>query len=59
MRFGFGLVLGVLIGAATSSLAAIIAGDDGYLMEWSVTKDGEEICTGPYVWNATKEIECD
>jgi hypothetical protein len=57
-RFILGLFLGLLLGVATTSFAAIVAGD-GYLMEWTVTKDGEEICSAPYVWVATKEIECD
>lgn len=36
-----------------------MVGSNGWLMGWTVTKDGEEICDSPYVWIGTKEIECD
>jgi hypothetical protein len=58
-RFGLGLILGLFLGAATASVAAILAGDDGYLLDWTVTRDGEEICSAPFVWISTQEIECD
>ena len=32
---------------------------DGYLQGWTISHDGEEICDTPYVWNSSKEIECD
>jgi len=58
-RFMAGAILGFFVGAAASAGAAVIAGSDGYLTGWSVTKDGEEICDSPYVWVGTREIECD
>jgi hypothetical protein len=39
--------------------AAALVGSTGYLMGWTVTKDGDEICSMPFVWTATKEIDCD
>jgi hypothetical protein len=58
-KFSAGLCLGLILGGALSAFAAVIAGDNGYAMGWSVMKDGEEICSGPYIWTGTKEIECD
>lgn len=31
----------------------------GYLMGFSVVKDGNTICEDPFFWEGTKEIECD
>jgi hypothetical protein len=36
-----------------------LVGGPGYLQGWTITHDGEEICDDPYVWDASKEIECD
>uniref|UniRef100_A0A7C4JQ24 Uncharacterized protein n=1 Tax=Thermodesulfobacterium geofontis TaxID=1295609 RepID=A0A7C4JQ24_9BACT len=30
-----------------------------YLWSWNVVKDGNIICSNPYVWIITKEIECE
>ena len=52
-RFVAGLLLGLTLGGAAVVWA------DGYMFGWEVTKDGRTICEDPYIWRATKEIECD
>ena len=54
-----GFMLGLAAGAAVPAVAATLVGDTGYLSGWTVTKDGDEICYMPFVWTATREIECD
>lgn len=54
-----GLICGIAIGAALPVAAATLVGGTGYLTGWTVTKNGDEICYMPYVWTATREIECD
>lgn len=58
-RFALGLLLGLAFGFAVSAAAANVIGDNGYLMGWDVTVDGETVCSDPYVWVSTSEIECD
>ena len=53
-----GLIAGLIMGSSVAAIAARVLGD-GYLTGWSVTKDGEEVCTDPHVDPANKEIECD
>lgn len=57
-RFMTGIILGLLIGGTASAWAAGVFGS-GTLNGWSVTKDGEEICSDPSVDTVSKEIECD
>jgi hypothetical protein len=57
-RFISGTVFGVMLGISVSAYAAGIFGT-GTLTGWTVTKDGEEVCSEPTVDVGTKEIECD
>lgn len=58
-KFVVGFIVGTIIGNIGLSYASLVIGD-GYLHGgWSVTKDGEEICTDPYVYESSREIECD
>lgn len=58
-RFLLGVFVGLAIGVTATASAAVIAGDSGYVLGWSVMKDGSEICSDPFVWTVTREIECD
>lgn len=58
-NFLYGLLCGVALTSAAAAVAAQVVGSSGYLMGWEITKDGDEICSDPYVWTATREIECD
>lgn len=58
-KFIAGFLAGVVATLSITALAAKVVGDNGYLLGWSITKDGEEICSDPYVWTSTREIECD
>jgi hypothetical protein len=58
-KFIAGFLAGLATALAISAFAAKMVGNNGYLSGWEVTKDGEEICSDPYVWVSTREIECD
>ena len=58
-KYTIGFFFGLLIGIATSAMAARIVGGNGWLNGWDVTVDGETVCTDPYVWSSIREIECD
>ena len=58
-KFLMGLATGLFLGVVATASAAQIVGSTGYMMGWDIQKDGDTICSDPYVWTATKEIECD
>jgi hypothetical protein len=58
VKFIAGLILGTFLSFAATSWAAGVFGS-GTLSGWSVTKDGEEVCSDPSVDTGSKEIECD
>jgi hypothetical protein len=57
-RFASGLFVGIVIGTAATAYAVGCFGS-GTLSGWTVTKDGEEVCSDPEVDSAGKEIQCD
>ncbi len=58
-KFAMGFAVGLAVTAYAPLLAAQMVGGTGYLIGWTVTKGGEEICYMPYIWTSAKEIECD
>ena len=58
-KFMTGLILGLMLGTVVPAAAASIVGGTGYLIGWDVIKDGRTICYTPFIWTATREIECD
>ena len=58
-KFFFGVVLGVFLGSVVGALATAVGFvQDGYWAGWTVTKNGDEICNNPYIWNENQTIEC-
>lgn len=53
-KFVTGLVMGLTLGATVTASAAT-----GYMMGWTVSINGHEICSDPFVWSNLREIECD
>ncbi len=58
-KFLVGFILGITSAVALSSVASQFIGDNGYISGWDVVKDGYVICSDPYIWESTQEIECD
>jgi hypothetical protein len=58
-QFLAGVIVGLVLGSATAVLAAQVVGSNGYLNGWDVTREGETICSDPYVYVGSREIECD
>ena len=58
IRFAAGLIVGLLLGACASAYAARCVGD-GTAFGWTVTQDGDELCSDPTIDSTSKEIECD
>lgn len=55
-----GIALGFVLGASlTSAVAAGVFGGPGFMFGWHVVgEDGDVVCSDPYVWPVTREIEC-
>jgi hypothetical protein len=62
MRRASALIVAFVAGAITAlagaTYAAALVGDNGYLIGWDVTIDGETVCSDPFVWTSTHEIDC-
>jgi hypothetical protein len=58
-QFLAGVIVGLVLGSAITVLAAQVIGSNGYLNGWDVTRGGETICSDPYVYVGSREIECD
>lgn len=57
-RFVAGLIIGLFVGTCASAYASGCFGS-GSAVGWTVTKDGDEVCSDPDIDTASKEIECD
>ena len=57
-KFITGFITGAFLAAAAPVAAASLVGNSGYLFGWTVTVNGNDICDSPYIWTATREIEC-
>jgi hypothetical protein len=57
-RFAAGVVVGLSVGAAAAAVVPKVEGQ-GVLTGWRVTKDGEDVCFGPYVTPKQREIVCE
>lgn len=57
-KFVYGFVVGVMCAAATGVFAAKLVGENGYLHGWTVEVDGEEVCSDPYIYISSREVQC-
>lgn len=57
-KFFVGMVAGAAIACTAPLAAQKMVGRDGYLLGWTVNKDGEEVCSDPWIWTGTMEIDC-
>lgn len=58
-KYFTGFIVGLILGSVTSVFAARLVGGNGYLIGWDVSIDGETVCSDPFIWASTKEIDCD
>jgi hypothetical protein len=58
-QFLAGVIVGLVLGSAIGVLAAQMVGGNGYLNGWEVTREGETICSDPYVYVSSREIDCE
>ena len=58
-KFVYGCICGAAFATAISAFGAQLVGGGGYLTGWDVSKSGETICSDPFVYPGSREIECD
>ena len=57
-KYLIGFAVGIAVSAASAATAAQIVGNSSYMMGWEVTVNGETVCTSPWAWVQTKQIDC-
>jgi hypothetical protein len=58
-RFVSGVILGVVLGAGVVAWGADTYARQNAMNGWTVEIDGDEVCSNPTMWRATRTIECD